>query len=83
MKSPCCRATLIEVRQHILELAPFVEESFPNDSTKTVLEKIASTLEAAISFDPKTDDAIKELGVMSAAINDRCPTCGGLGKVVS
>ena len=82
MKAACCRATLIEVRQHILWVAQRVEKSFPDDTTKTAFEKLAATLEASICFDPKTDDPIKGLELASDAIDDRCSACGGLGKVM-
>lgn len=82
MKPPCCRATLLEVREHLLWAASHVERlSYPKVTTKEALEKLASTIE--IALDPGSSDSEVLLGRMSAAIKETCPSCGGLGKVLT
>lgn len=77
MKKPaCCRATLIEVREHLRFVAARIDRDHPEITPKEVLERIAATLEAAM--DPEPDPAVA-LGRVAEAVRTMCASCGGSG----
>ena len=78
-KKPCCKATLVEVREHILFLAPRISLHFPSDTPRQVLEKLAATIESVIDVD-HDQDIVDALARIADNLEQICPACGGSGR---
>jgi len=79
MKPPCCRATLVQVREHLRFVASRVGRMDPQPTPREVLEKLAATLEAAMDVDHEGQGVDQALGRVADAVRESCPSCGGTG----